>query len=778
MQHMEKSIEKSDVSITIIRINRKRSLGGSMDDWFGKAAAAGLLVAVSANCLAQSSEASSAQETSAFGTLESVTVTARRREESAQDVPITVNVFTPEVIEEQDIRTFTDLERMMPSVSTCCARGNVSAFTYIRGVNSAVGYFGEVPTPLNGNAMFFDLGSVQVLKGPQGTLFGIATNGGAILYEPMRPRAALEGSGSFTLGSNGRTTFEAILNLPVSENFRFRMGAIKQHMDGYIKDLSTGQWLGEEDYWTARISADWQITGKVRNYSMLNWHRSDRVPEPSLGLPYGPNAGVQPGGLVETVFGGPEFDAWIEQQSQLGRYEIVGMSVPGGTWSKSEQINFVNNTTFDLSEDVQLKAIFGFVQNESSGVNDTDATPFPILETSLPTGFNGPTRQYSVELQWQGEAFDDALTYVIGTFNRWQKQDEPAVVYSYTLGTRAGTLSYAEGETNSFFAEGTLRLDRLLPGLAFTAGYRHTWDKREAGQARYTADGTLASVFTAEGEWSEGSYRWGITYDVTQGGTMLYFTNSKGYTAGGFNLTSPPEFRKYDPESLDNYEVGIKSEWSIGSLQARTNLSVYYGKWEDMQSQVTSRCQTATGVVGCQLTRNAATGEIEGAELEFTIIPSDSLTISGAGSYMRGGYTEFFGLDHLLNCCLDLSYTDFLYIPEWKYSLSINYRLPIAENAGRMNLSVDLSWVDKINTLFTTGRRDFYNTNPGFENINASLNWRDVLGTRGLDASLFGTNLTQNETLHGQLGTYETLGFYGRNVALPRMWGVRMKYSF
>jgi iron complex outermembrane recepter protein len=666
---------------------------------------------------------------------------------------------------------------MMPSVSTCCARGSVSQFTFIRGVNSAVGYFGEVPTLLNGNALFFDLSNVQVLKGPQGTLFGIATNGGAILYEPTRPTAALEGSGSITLGSNGRNTFEGILNVPVSEKLRLRMGAVKQHMDGYIKNVTTGEWLGEEDYWTARISADWQITDRLKNYSVLNFHSSDRVPEPSLGLPYGPNAGVQPGGLVATIFGGPAFDAWIAQQMSLGRYEIVGTSVPGGTWSKTEQANFVNNTTLELTDHLQLKGILGFVQSESSGVGDTDATPFRILETSLPTDFSGPSRQYSAELQLQGEAFGDALTYVVGSFNRWQKQDEPAVAYSYTLGSRAGTMSFAEGETNSVFAEGTLRLDRVLSGLAFTAGYRHTWDTREAGQNRYTGAGVLASSFAAKGEWSEGSYRWGFTYEVTPG-TMVYLTNSKGYTAGGFNLTSPPEFRKYDPESLDNYEAGIKSEWSIGGLQARTNVSVYYGKWEDMQSQVTSRCQTATGVVGCQLTRNAATGEIKGAEAEFTLVPTDSLQLSGSAGYMDGGYTEFFGLDHLLNCCLDLSFTDFLYIPEWKYSLSAMYRLPLDATLGRASVSIDYSWVDKINTLFTTGRRDFYNTNPAFSNLNASLSWRDVLGKAGFDASLFGTNLTQNETLHGQLGTYETIGFYGRNVALPRMWGVRMKYSF
>jgi iron complex outermembrane receptor protein len=708
--------------------------------------------------------------------LESVIVTARRREERAQDVPIAVNVYSEEAITKQDIRNFTDLERLMPSVSTCCTRGGVSQFTFIRGVNSAVGYFAEVPTLLNGNAFYFDIGNVQVLKGPQGTLFGIATNGGAVLNEPARPTDRFEGYAAATMGDYDRSTIEGVLNVPVSDSFRLRVGYQKHQSDGYVYDQTNRRWLGNEAYYTARVSADWDITDRLDNYLVLNYHSSDRMPEP-LGVPYGPTAGIDPNGLFRTLMGPAAVDAWIAQTLQLGRYEIVGTSVPGGPRNVLEQTNVVDITTFDLTDNLTIKNIIGFVQSKGFNVADTDASPFLAFDTSFPTEFSGPSRQYSEELQLQGNAFDDKLTYVVGTFNRWQKLDEPAIVYSYSLGNRAGTLSQTEGTTHSVFAEGTYSLDGIVDGLEFTAGYRYTWDTREASQARYNASGVRVSTFAAEGDWAQGSYRWGVQYKPTAA-TMFYFTNSKGYSAGGFNLTAPPQDQRYDPEILDNYEVGVKSEWSVGDVRARTNLSVYYGKWDDIQAQVTTRCITATGPVLCQLTRNAATGEIKGFEAEFTLIPWDVFQLSGNVGYMDGEYTKFSGLDPTGAFMIDLSDRQFLYLPEWKYSVTATLDLPVPQQIGRVSVTSSYSYTADINCCFTLGEPQYWTTSPSMDNLNAAVRWDEVVGNPALSAALTVTNVLQNETLHGQWGGYETVGQYARAVAVPRQWSVMLRYKF
>jgi|GEM_PF-1991282 len=708
--------------------------------------------------------------------LSEVLVTARRIQESAQDVPIVVNVFTPEVMASQDVRTFTDLERMVPAVSTCCSRHTISAFTYIRGVNNAIGYFAEVPTPLNGTALHFDIANVQVLKGPQGTLFGIATNGGAILYEPRRPSNRLEGHAAITAGSRDRATVEAVLNLPVSDSLSIRVGGVVHRADGYVRNVTAGTYMGDENYWIGRLAVSYRPSPSFTNISILNVYRSDRVPEP-LGIPYGENAGINPAGSVEAVFGGPELDAWKEHQLSLGRYAIVGTSVENGPRQKNNQINFINTTSYDISPTMRLRNIVGFVQERTISIGDTDSTPFRIFETSFPTEFPGPTRQYSEELQLQGTGLGGSLTYVVGTFNRITKQDEPATTYAYSLGVRSGTRSRAEGSTSSVFAEGSYSLSNWLEGLQFTAGYRFTYDSREAAQVRFDAEGNEIFRFDAAYAWQRSSYRWGVSYaPIPQ--VMLYFMNSRGYSAGGFNLVAPSSAQRYDPETLDNYELGMKAEWHLFGRPIRTNVSAYYGDWDRMQAQVTSRCETPTGIVFCQLTRNAATGLIYGVEGEFTFKPKNWMSISGNVAYMRGKYREFFGSTPSGECCVDLSHAPFLYVPRWKYSLIARADLPIDPAFGQVDLAVTYSYTDDIHSIFTLGPPAHWTTSPPMENVNLTLNWREVLGISGLGLAAMVTNLTQNTNLQGQWGVYETLGQYGRGVAVPRSWALRLRYDF
>jgi iron complex outermembrane recepter protein len=710
--------------------------------------------------------------------LAEIIVTARRREENVQDVPIFVNVFSEDTIARQDIRTFTDLETMMTGVDTCCGRGNVSAFTFIRGINNAVGYFAEVPTLLNGSAFYFDLGNLEVLKGPQGTLFGIATNGGAIVVEPARPTDTFGGYSLVTFGDYNRQTYESVVNLPVSDALALRFGVQRETRDGYVHDVTNNVSLGNEDYWTARMSALWNPSGSLQNYTTVNYYESDTRPAP-LGIPYGPTAGIAPGGLFEQAFGGPALNAWIAQSLRLAPYSIVGTDVAGGPRDVLHQINATDIFTYEINDHAKIKNIVGFYSSRDDAVADTDGTPFPGYETGiLPTIFSGPTLQYSEELQVQGDLLNKQLTYVIGSFNSQNNIKDPGTIYQEVLGTKSATRSVMSGHTHSLFAEGTYSLDRLLAGLGVTAGYRQTWDERAASQELLDAVGSPLENFDASAKWSKGSYRFGVTYKPTSE-VMLYFTNSKGYSAGGFNLTAPDAAdRRYNPEILNNFEVGVKSDWQIGDVKARTNFSAYYGLYNNIQAQVTARCQTAVGPVFCQLTRNAANGKIDGFESEFTIIPADWLLITGNVGFMEGRYTHYDGLDPTGTFEVNLSGTEFLYLPKWKYSLTSIIKLPTPDSVGHLSLSPAWSWTDKINCCFTLGPPEYYTTSPAMGNLNLTLKLAQVAGVAGLSTSLIVTNVTQNEVLHGQWGVYEQLGQYARAVAVPRMWSLTVRFDF
>jgi iron complex outermembrane receptor protein len=320
-------------------------------------------------------------------------------------------------------------------------------------------------------------------------------------------------------------------------------------------------------------------------------------------------------------------------------------------------------------------------------------------------------------------------------------------------------------------------LDQLVSGLAFTAGYRETWDERAASQELYGATGMPLSNFAANASWAKGSYRWGLTYKLAE--TMLYFTNSKGYSAGGFNLTAPDAAdQQFNPEVLNNFEVGAKSEWEVFGIRGRTNLAAYYGLYNQIQAQVTTRCQTATGPVLCQLTRNAAQGKIDGGEAEFTVVPTDWWNISGNVGYMEGRYTNYKGLDPTGTFLVDLSYTQFLYLPKWKYSIQSTVKIPTPDAVGKLSITPAWSWTDKINCCFTLGPPMYYTTSPPMKNLNLSFNLAALGGVERLSAAFNVTNLTQETVLHGQWGVYEQLGQYARAIAVPRMWTVSLRYDF
>lgn len=705
-------------------------------------------------------------------TLEAIIVTARRREESAQEVPISITALSQESLIQQDIRTVTDLERNVPGISICCARGS-PGYMFIRGVPGVIGYFAEVPTDLSGSGLYFDLGNAQVLKGPQGTLFGLSTNGGAILYEPARPTEYFEGHGALTLGNYGRRTVEGVVNLPVSDRLLLRAGVMYQHTDGYIENVATGQELAEENYVIARVSATMRLTERFENYLLVNYHKSDGTP--AVYVPYA----VNPTGVLRSVYGADAVDAWFAQQQALGRYKVVGLDVTPS--SDVEKWNVVDIATFRISDDLTFKNIAGFVQTRSFTINDTDGSPFPLFGTSLPTGRPGPDRVYTLEPQLQGEALSGRLSFVAGSFNSWSDPAEPVASYSVAVGNRSGTMSRNEATTHSLYAEGTVS---ITDSLNFTAGYRYTWDEREQWQQRLNAAGEPAGApTTRHGKWEKGTYRLSLTWQPSSD-VMLYFTNSKGYSSGGFNGgTVPASMALYDPESLNNFELGIKSDWYFGDAQLRTNFAAYYGKYDDIQVSVTTA--VIDPVTNSQslvvLTRNAATGEIKGVEGEFTFIPVDQLELSGNFSYMDAEYTDYVDLDPTDptgQTQLDLSGTAFVYTPEWKYTVGLTWHLPIPQEFGQLSFSATYNWQDAVANTARLRPLPFGSETPSFGSANANLNWRGVAGNDAIDAMLYVTNLTGTEWANGQFGAYDVLGLWGLAVAVPRQWGLRVRYTF
>lgn len=418
--------------------------------------------------------------------VEEIVVTARRREEKLQDVPVTVTAITEKALERQDLRTASDIERSIPALSLCCGRGQASN-PFLRGVPGVVGYFAEVPVPLDGGGQFFDVGGVQVLKGPQGTLFGLSTNGGAMVIEPNAPGSSFGGRLSGVVGSRNRATLEGVVDAPISEALQLRLGVQLHKADGYVEDVSTGRNLGEESWWVGRATLAWRPTDDLTSTTIVDYWRSTGRPYPAIVR------AVDPNGLFRRVFGAAAADAFLAQQQALGPYKVPGL-FNADPKRDDRQLKFINRTTWEIGQDLTLKNVAGYTETTSFSAYDRAGTPFPLLSVNTaPTAKPEPVKQYSEELQLAGKALDQRLTFVLGTFNAWTEQD-PTLGYNITLGALSGTRSATEARTNALYVEGEYDLASLIPGWSAPQEVIHplcwsedhldgTRDGKEASQA-------------------------------------------------------------------------------------------------------------------------------------------------------------------------------------------------------------------------------------------------------------------------------------------------------
>ncbi len=380
-----------------------------------------------------------------------------------------------------------------------------------------------------------------------------------------------------------------------------------------------------------------------------------------------------------------------------------------------------------------------------------------------------------------GKAFGDRLNYVVGTFNSLYATRAPLTpIYSETFQAVQGASNGGEERTNAVYAQGTYDLSDYVEGLSFTGGYRYTWDKQYAQVFGYNyyAGGVLSSTQSFLAHFQRPSYTAGFQYQYSPS-TMFYVTNSKGFETGGFNTAQglPPGLQTYGPESLNNIEVGVKSDFELAGVKSRVNLSGFYGLYDNIQSGVT---QSYISTLNHQIAlttveENAANAHISGVDGEFTVVPTDGVQIYLAFEYLNNKFDTF-------NSPVqgDLKEAPFFLTPNWKYVLRGTFRVPVLPSDGSLGeLKFIPSWtwqsgvVNAVEVNAPAGDRT-----GEYGTLNASMTWVSVLGRDGLDVTAYGTNLLNNTQSVGGLAVYASLGFTAVLPPPPAMWGVTLKYSF
>jgi iron complex outermembrane recepter protein len=714
---------------------------------------------------------SSAVAASGTDLMQEITVTARRREEKIIDTPISISAFAGPALEARGIVRTDDLAKMVPNLvyqpNPGAGGSSSNAAVLIRGV----GQSDFVPTVEPGVGLYVDgvyvastVGSllelndverVEVLRGPQGTLFGRNTIGGAVSITSEKPSFdKFSGTASVLYGTDNDREVKAKLNLPISSNLAATLSGALVKQDGYVKDTGTGQELGDTNNLVGKFALRWQGEGSELNFSIDGTRTRENGPAFVLrsisfnsaifnpkGLPLlPPGSPATPGKYVIN----PPADAPVDNFSLFNNYiatllanagNCLGLGSPtynpagdqtnpacygpqyygessktsaGTLRSLTDDNLWGAHLTYDLtlSDSLRFKAITAYRHLQSNFQRDGDESPLTIYHLT------DELSEYQVSEEWQldGDAFSKALKWVAGLYFFEDSAVNPNLVdfspITVQSGGKAGTRSYAA------FAQATYN---ITADLAFTGGLRWTEDKKSFTPNEFV-------VNSKGGPFPDGlpvlpsdevirnfvkvTPLANISYHIDPE-MMVYATYSQGFKSGGFTqrvFPPLPATPTFDPETVTSYEIGFKTS----ALQDRLhfNASAYLANYDDIQVSVFQSI--------APITANGGTGRIKGLELETQVSPGDGWYFEGNAGLTDANYTS------ILPTATDINLNSkFAFVSKWQYLAAVEKAFHFPDTS---TLTPRVEW------QYRTGYfNDSLNTpeefQPGYGLLNGLITW-------------------------------------------------------
>ncbi|MEO5641124.1 MAG: TonB-dependent receptor [Sphingomicrobium sp.] len=697
--------------------------------------------------------------------IKEIVVTARRRAERLQDVPVAVTAISGAQLQERNITNVEALNFVAPAlhVSPTAFGAAVPGYT-IRAQRSlenlitqdpAVGvYFAEQvqQRPHGTNASLYDLASVEVLKGPQGTLFGRNTTGGAILINPARPIFDTEGSMTVQVGDYGLGSVTAVLNVPLGQTLAIRAAGRITRRNGYVQNLTTGHDTDDERTDSARLSLLWKPSAQLSSYFVGNYfHENDEGGGFIITQ-------LRPGSASDNT---PGVRAAFLRQRARDIHVIENSQQPFArikSWS-------VSNTTTLALGDVTLKNIAGYRKVDSDVGFDFDGTPSTLFESRNRL----VATQWTEELQASGRGLGDKLNYIAGLY--YFREHGRDVQNSVLFGSRRND---GEGTNTSYSAYAQLGY-KLAPRLNLTIGGRYTIDKRELiarnllnGICRLTDSSgvPLNPCFKQFSHYFRSpSWLASLDYKVADN-TLLYVSHHRGYRSGGWNLRAnkPAEQVPFEPETVYDVEGGVKSD--LFDHHLRINAAAYRQWYSGIQRTLSFGVPLATVVL------NAGRATIQGGEIEFTAVPVKWLELSGSAALTDPKYRVFTapGLG-------DLSQNVFAQAPRQTYTASARLNLPLPETLGSAHLQASYYHQSKIYIGDLNQGSNYDPPLPGYGVLDLNADWRNV-GGRPIDLAAFIKNVTNKDYLTGGVGVYASTGFQSATIGPPRTIGASVTVRF
>ena len=742
------------------------------------------------------------------GPLEQIVVTARRRVERQQDVPVAVTALGEDFLANNSVAKITDLNGKVPALKI--ESFNSPSYTNVGiraqrspnvapGQDSAVGYyFNEVNFgfPVGINQQMFDLQSVEVVKGPQGTLFGRNTTGGALLISSARPENEFGGQ-----VSAGMTSFDAgtgysatgVLNVPVTDTLAVRLAVNTIQRDGYVENRITKEQLAayEVTPWFGTTDRSPMNEDKSTGWRLsATWHPSDALESLFVyqgsqmrgnGVAYSLTA-VNPLGFANFATGGGAEDAFLRRQDEQHK-NFWTVEQGADLYNRLDTSSVLNVTSWNLTDHLTLKNVAGYRDFENRDGLGLSGMPYQVLDVRIPD----IGHEWSEELQLQGQ-HDGGLNWQIGAYYSEQHINHPNETLALPQfgSTGTGQNSVADNSSQAVFGQATLPL-AFVDGLSVTAGARYTSDDREMTARKYAdVERTTCALTDEEGAtlpndacflhgkktFSETTYNVSIDYKFAPD-SLVYLAHRKGYRSGGFNYVpdNPQTFGPFDPEIVKDFELGFKKDWQLGEKAGlRTNIAIYTQDYTGIQ-RITSPVDDPTSFAVI----NAAAATINGGEIEVTLQAFHDLEISAYYAHIDASF------DNFKTGAGDFTDHKMAQVPEDQYSAWVRYTLPLAESFGAVSLQANYAYQSHV---FFSDTAQGPNEGPsrsqgqdGYGVLNLRADWHDVL-QKPVDLALYVNNATATEYNSFGIQLYSSLGYNIATIGEPRVLGAEVTFRF
>jgi len=778
--------------------------------------------------------------------LDEVIVTAQRREEDLQSTPISVAAFSSERLRDLNVQDARALAEFVPnfSIGNGTGRSGDVAALSIRGVNEAllsivadpaVGiyiddvYYGR---PQLSFLRLIDVERVEILRGPQGTLFGKNSNGGAVRYMTQRPEFGdVSGHLSTTMGDYGRLDVSGAVNLPLNEQFAIRVKAASLSRDGYVDRLADDGTLGIEDAVYGNVQLRWQPSERLDLNVSVDYSKSDGDLGPHKVIDYYRYNGapdfspplLSPGAAGSAAWNLQWGTSPLRYAAQIPNslYEVAGTGIRPKL--ESESVGFSLNLAYDINDAMVFKAITGYREVDNFRRSDMDdvADVYLVLDVTAREGVDF----WSQEFQLSGAG--DRTNWVAGLyfsqeepFLRGLESRDPRALGAFGAVINKNT-SLQETAHTGIYAQATFDLTERL---ALTAGVRYSeddktfqtgriseWDYElvalasQLGLAPITVPPSLGCNPVPTGSCvSVPTVNGGDTFDATtprlaleyqwNDAVMTYVSASKGFKAGGTNDNPIDVGIAFQPEEVVSYEIGVRSQFVDNRI--RINATFFTMDYYDKQITVAPTSAQAGFVNPCfdRCILNAGDGEIDGAELETLFAVTDRFELHANVATLDAAWTRV-----VPGAGVSLS-SDFALAPELSYNAGGRFDVPTRSGAT-ISMMADWSFKDQQET---SPQDSTTLTLPDYGLLTLRLKYTSTDGV--WDASVFCSNCADEEYIFGGSAwgatTANTIYEYkplnhpafvsgGINpylivvpdisyvlVGAPPMWGIDFRYNF